>query len=309
MSISTNRIALVESALIATLASFFVIGIAYIPILSILVLLLPAPFMILSTRHGTRYTVLALIIVGVLIGSLTGILYTIFILIVWGPMAIVMGNLLKKRHDPFQVIALGTLASVISIFFVIQMVSTIGGVNIIDEVSAMLRGVLDHQVEMLITFNIDAVRVNDVFNYFMILLPGIIIIQSMIGAFINYYVSVAALKRFDFKHYELPEFSLFKLPGNIVIGTFIIVILVFSTKYIDGIDYATLMANATIVFMILFFLQGLALANYYMKKVKIHKIIRSIILILLILISPVITLVAFLGLADSMFDIRRIRQK
>jgi uncharacterized protein YybS (DUF2232 family) len=309
MNISTNRKALVESALIATIASFFVISTVYIPILSILILLLPVPFMILSARHGTRYTVFALIIVSLLIGFLTGILYTIFVLIALGPMAVVMGYSLKRRHDAFQVIALGTLASAFSIFFIIQIVSTISGFNVIDQVAAMLRSVLDHQVEMLTTINIDTVSANEVFNYLMMLLPGLLIIQSMIGAFINYYITVAALKRFHFKYYELPEFSRFKLPGNIVIGTFIIFALVFFTKYIEGIDYNTLMANVTVIFIVIFFLQGLALLNYFMKKVNIHKVVRSILFAVLILISPAITLVAFMGLADSMFDIRKIRQK
>lgn len=309
MNECSNKKALIESALMATITSFFVLGTFYIPLLAVLLAVLPVPFIILSIRHGTRYTILSLIIVSLLIGLLTGIFYTVFVLIIFAPITLAMGEAIRKRKKPYEVIGFGTAASVLSVFFLLQVIGIASGINIIDEIAIIVGEVMDHQMEMLTAMNINAVDVNEAINYILMILPALIIIQSMMGAFINYYLTAAVINRFRFMDHSLGEFSDFKLPGNIILGSFIIFILSMMTRYIEGLQHISLIANITIIFVVLFFLQGITFISYLLKKAKVPKSIRIVLIVLLVIISPLMTLVAIIGLIDALLDIRRVRRK
>ncbi|AKL97349.1 hypothetical protein CACET_c39230 [Clostridium aceticum] len=305
----SNKKAFIEAALMVTITCFFVISTLYIPFLSVLLFVLPVPFMILSCKYSTSYTVISLVVASLLIGLLTGMLYTVFIFVIIAPIALVMGHYMKYEKNPFQVIGVGTAASVFSIFLIIQIISMISGIHIIEEMGRMIGEVLDHQVEMLRAVNVSSVDIHEAINYFMMILPGLIIIQSIIGAFINYYLAVAIMNRLKFSPYKLDGFEGFKLPGNIVLGSFIIFLLSLMTRYIEGIDHNSLIANATLIFVVVFFLQGISFMNYVLKKRNFPKFLRIFILILLIFVSPLMTLVAMIGLLDAMIDMRRIRKR
>ncbi|SET01870.1 Uncharacterized conserved protein YybS, DUF2232 family [Natronincola peptidivorans] len=309
MHASSSKKALIEAALTATITTFFVIATLYISILSILLVVLPMPFIILSVRHGTRYTVLSLIISSLLIGFLTNILYTIFVFIIFSPIALAMGYAIRRRKKPYEVIGFGTAASVLAIFFLLQIIAIAAGINITDEIANMTREAIDHQMEMLRTLNLDVVDVKESLNYLMMIIPALVIIHSMIGAFINYYLTAAVINRFNFIDHQLGEFSEFKLPGNIVLGSFIIFVLSLTTRYIEGIQHTSLIANVTIIFLVIFFLQGLTFISYLLKKTKVPRFIRIILVLSLIIISPLMTIVAFLGLLDAILDIRKLKKK
>lgn len=304
-----SKKALIESALMATIVSFFVVGTLYMPILTIFLTVLPVPFIILSIRHGTKYTLLSLIIVSLLIGFLTGAFYTIFVFIVFVPIAVVMGDAVRRRKEPYQVIGLGTAASVLSIFMVLQILGMISGISVIDEIARIVSGVLDHQMEMLTSMNLSVADADEILNYFLMILPGLVVIQSMAAAFVNYYLTAAIINRFHFMDYQLGEFSDFKLPENIILGSFIIFVLSMITRYIEGIQHISLIANVTIIFVVIFFLQGITFTSYLLKKAKVPKAIRIFLIVLLVLISPLMTLVALIGLMEALLNLRRLRSK
>lgn len=309
MTDSKNKKPLVEAGLIAAITSFFIIGTLYIPMLSMALIMLPVPFILLSVRHGTRYTIFSLIITSLLIGFLTGVFYTVFIFVISTPIALIMGYSIKKKKKPYEVVGWGTAATVFSTFFIIQLISTISGINIIKELSTILQEIVSQQVDMLTSLDIGLIDVKKTLDYLMMLLPALIIVQSMVGAFINYYLTSVIINRFKLVDYQLGDFSDFKLPGNIVFGSFIIFILSVMTSYIDGIDHNTLIANITVIFVMIFFLQGISFIAYLLKKSKTPKIIRITSVVLIVLITPLMTLVSLLGLFDSILNLRRINKK
>ncbi len=304
----SNKRALIEAALIASIATFFAIGFIFIPVLTLLLFLLPVPFMILSARHGTRYTILSLIITSLLIGVLTEIIFTLFVIMVFGPMAIVMGYYIKKNREAYAVIGMGAAVSIISIAVTIQLAATIGGFNLIDSIATIIRQVVDTQSEMLMNVNLSTINVKEMTNYLLMIIPGMLVVQSLVSAFLNYYLTVAILRRLRYNDYLLPEFSHFILPKNIVFGSFIIYALTFMSRYVEGIYHSSLVANVTILFVFIFFFQGLALISYMLEKIRLAKLVRMLILLLIVIISPLLTVVSFAGLIDSVFDIRKLRQ-
>lgn len=308
MNLMSDRRALIEAALMATISSFFVISFIYIPFLSLLLILLPVPFLVLATRHGNRYVVFSFLITSIIVGALTGILYPIFIILLFGPMTLCMGYFLKRKENPYRVIGLGTLVSVFSIFIMVQLVDWVAGLYIIDELILMLQSVIDHQIETLENMDIQMISAEELLSYLVIIIPGAFVVQSLLICFLNYYMTAAVLKRLGVEQESLPEFSNFRWPGNIVLGSFIIFILTFATQFIEGIYSQTLLTNITLIFSFVFFLQGIAFISYLIKKTKINKSIRIVIIGVIVIISPLLTIVAVMGLVDALFDMRNLKK-
>lgn len=308
MNLLSDRKALIEASLMATISSFFVISFIYIPFLALLLILLPVPFLVLATRHGNRYVIYSLFITSVIVGALTGIFYPIFILVIFGPMTVVMGYFLKEKASAYRVIGIGTLVSVLSIFIMVQLLDWVAGLYVIEELIQMLQSVIDHQITTLENLNIQAVSREEIFSYILIIIPGAFVVQSLLICFLNYYMTAAVLKRLGVEQQDLPEFSNFRWPGNIVLGSFIIFALTFVTQWIEGVYAQTLLTNITLIFAFVFFLQGIAFISFFIKKTRINRFLRMMILGVIVILSPLLTIVAFMGLVDALFDMRKIRK-
>lgn len=298
--------AFIEAALIAAITTILAISIVYIPILSVSIILIPVPFMVLAYRHGNKYSILSFITFSLLIGILTELIYAGFLLVIFGPMILAMGHYIKKRKEPYSVIGIGTIISVFSVLIIFQVVSYIGNINIIDEIALAMEGVVSKQVDILKSMDIDTLNADEVLDYLLMILPGVFIIQSMLMAFGNYYITVNILKRFSTSDIEFPQFSDFKLPKNIVFGFFIIFILSYLTRYIEGIHHASLLTNVTLLFIFMFFIQGISVISHLIKRTKIPKAIRIFLLVLILFISPLLTVVSFVGLIDAIVNMRNI---
>lgn len=298
--------AFIEAALIAAITTIFTISVVYIPILSASIMLIPVPFMVLAYRHGNRYSILSFITFSLLIGILVELIYAGFLLMVFGPMILAMGHYIKKQKEPYAVIGMGTIVSVLSMLVILQIVSYIGNINIVDEITLAMEGIVNKQIDTLKVMNIDALGADEVINYLLMIIPGVFVIQSMITAFGNYYITVNILKRFNVNNIELPQFSNFRLPKNIVLGFFIIFVLSYLTRYIKGVYHANLLTNVTLIFVFIFFIQGMSVISHLIKRTKIPKAVRIFLLISILFISPLLTVVSFVGLLDSIFNIRNI---
>ncbi|WP_160722644.1 YybS family protein [Isachenkonia alkalipeptolytica] len=308
MNLLSDRKALIEASLMATISSFFVISFIYIPFLSLLLILLPVPFLVLATRHGNRYVVYSFFITSVIVGALTGIIYPVFIVLIFGPMTLIMGYFFKRKASAYHVIGVGTLVSILSIFITIQLVDWVAGIYVIDELIQMLQSVIDHQVAALENMSIEAISREEILSYFVIIIPGAFVVQSLLICFLNYYMTAAVLKRLGVEQQELPEFSNFRWPGNIVLGSFIIFTMSFASRFIEGIYAETLLTNITLIFAFVFFLQGIAFISFFIKKTRINKPLRMIILGIIVILSPLLTIVAFMGLVDALFDMRKLKK-
>ncbi len=304
-----NKRGLIEAILVGIIAVIFAISFVYSPPLLLLTLLLPTPFIVLVSRHGVAYGYFSLIIPLILISILIDPVFAIVDLMVFVPMALSMGHLIRKRHEEFSVIAMGTAITVFATFLMIQVYSFAFDVNVMDEITALLQEAIGNQTEMLMSMNFQVNNIKDMVDTFMMVFPGVVVVHSILVSFINYFTSGAILKKLGNKELGLPEFSNYKLPGNIVLGSFIIMILTYLTGFFEGIYTNTLMANVLVIFTFIFFTQGMAFISFLLEKLKFPKPFRIAVLLLIVIISPLLTLIALMGLIDSVFDMRRLRTR
>lgn len=304
-----DRKALVESALIAGITAMFAISTMYLPILSMLMIFVPVPFLVLSYRNNIRYSILSFITFSLLTGILTEILYSLFLILIFGPIIIAMGYYIKNKRESYVVIGAGAIASILSILIIFQITSYVGGANIIDEIAIVAENIINTQIDMLKGMEVELLSADEILSYLLMIVPGVLMIQSIFITIGNYYLTAAVLKRFSSMDIEFTDFSTFRLPANIVLGSFIIFTLSYLTIYIEGVYHLSLITNVTLLFIFLFFIQGISVVSFLIKKTNTPKAIRILLVGIILLVSPLLTAISFVGLVDSMVDIRKLRTK
>ncbi len=298
--------AMIEAAMIATMTTIFVVGTFYIPLLSMLLVLIPVPFLVLAARRATRYAFFSFIITALLIGVLTGIIYSLFIFVIFGPMTMIMGSWIRRNKNPHEVIFAGAFASAAATFLLIYLISLISGIQLAVELGQVFESVLEQQAGSLQQLNIEPVAVEEVINYMLLIFPALIMVQALLGSFINYYLTIAVLRRSEAYREKLPEFSHFRLPGHVVMGSFLVLLLSWLTSYVESFNTEGMVANVVLLIVMIFFMQGISLISYWIKRTRVPKWFRILSLIILVLLSPIITLIALLGLMDSLADFRKL---
>lgn len=300
---------LMEALLIAAVTTILAISALQVSILSMILILIPVPFMILSYRHGHKYSIFSFIIFILLMGVATNFNNSVYLGIIFAPMTIAMSYCLKKEKEPYLVIGAGTVVTILSITMVFKVIASVGGIDIVKEISVMAEHIVNTQVDMLKSLEADIPSTESIISYLLLLIPGILMIQSLLIAMGNYYLAVNLLARIKSTDFNRPQFSTFRLPQSFTMGSFMIMALSYLTKYIEGIYHTSLITTVVILFMALFFIQGISVISFLIKRTNINHVVRVLLIGIILLISPLLTAVSFIGLIDSIVDIRKLERR
>ena len=104
------------------------------------------------------------------------------------------------------------------------------------------------------------------------------------------------------------KFSRFYLPGNAVLTSFILNILIMLLEILKTPLYTDLiLMNLELIFYILFFIQGVSVAVFFGKKwLKSGQIIKFTMGVIAILVLGIMS-ISILGMIDTIFDFRRVK--
>lgn len=305
---------MIEAALMVSLTCIFAIVGTYIPVLTFILLLIPIPFIILGKRHGIKYVVLSVFSSAVITGSLTEPIYAIFVITLPGITAIVMGYMMNKEYSPGKVLAAGAVAALISSIISIQLGAMISGVQTLSQVGQMFKETMDMSVQLYksmgmegeqleqIQANLEATR-----QLAMVLIPSAILFSSTFLSYINYVLTISVLKRLGYKVEGLPPLTHFRLPKSILMGTFLIIGLTMAIKYLEIVNYQTLVLNVFVIFQLIYLIQGLAVVSYFMIALRLGRFPRILIFLFLFFNQTGLFLLAMIGFTDSFVNFRKLQ--
>ena len=123
---------------------------------------------------------------------------------------------------------------------------------------------------------------------------------------VNYFLSGMMLSKITKKR-EIATLSEFTLPGNVFGGMLIIYLMTALLNYTDFVYKETLILNLTIIFGMLFFLQGIAAINNFMSR-RLRPVARNIITVILCTFMPFYTFVVAIGFVDAVMNLRRLKK-
>lgn len=291
---------------------FMLIGVYYI---SWFMFLYPVAFVILGVRHGINYNILSLLISTLILGMITGMVSAISIFVAFAPLSVVLSYTIKNRKKSFDIILTSTLFLFISLLSIIIIMKGMTGVSVINQLEDFFAQTLDIQMGALKNMNLSSYEISKVVDvlenfmkYTILILPSIIMISSLVIAYINYLVSALILRRLGYGIVSIPKFSRFQLPNNILLGTGIMFLGAFILKVLKLFYYETILLNITVIVSFMFFAQGLSVIDYKLIQRKTPMLLRVFIIIVFAMLLPFGWMISILGVLDVIIDFRKLRR-
>jgi len=311
-NVKTSR--LTEAALIAgILIIFAMIGNFVFPFIDFLY---PLPALLLAKRHDYKAAIMALVSAGLIILMLLGIQMGMYYVVLYSPMAAIMGYFISKNKKPILAIAAGSGVYLVSFLCLLWIMQAFLSINLVDYLRETFVESLKIQENLFSNFEgmqqqLEASKeaYQNMLEMIILLLPAVIIFASVSMAVINYFVAEKMGKRLKVIIEPMQDFSHFRLPANISLGILIFLVGTYLINMTGFVNSEALSSNIIFIFQILFFIQGLAVVKFMMVKHKLAKVVRLMLLILILMNGYLNLIVTMVGLTDIFIDLRKIRNK
>lgn len=289
---------------------FFMFSIYYF---EALLFLFPIGFIAFGVKNDLLTSFLSLVttllIVGLMLNPTVSLVY--FLLFV--PFIVLSIYLIKRRTRANQVVAYGAIVLFTSVLILFGILNS-SGVDIVsylqEQFSLILSGQMDYFKDMgLTTYELLQTRdsLKTEYGRILMLMPSVMLITIYILSYINYQLVTLGLRRIGIIILKLPMFSRFRLPNNFTIGALVMLVTSFFITMM-GISYAdALYVNIIVLLGSVLFLQGLAVINFILIKIKTKKFFRLVTYLIIIFTPQIFSAMALFGGIDIIFDVRKIK--
>ncbi len=313
-SYSTKSI--VESGLISTLIVVIMLANLYIPIFSTIgMLIVPIPVTVLYIRHNYKVALAATVVSSTIIAMISNPLIALQSLIVLITVGMSLGYCMKHKKSNSVTLVVLTVMSSIGVVMSLVILSYLAGKQgIIEFMVKQIQDYLSMTKQIYISTGVtkEQMALLDSLSQFTkpdIVFKNILLIVCFTGfivACLSYYASRVILKKLKYEIQEIKPLSSFYVNSKIaaLIAVFILIGTLLSKNKIPIGDSITTFGYAILLIMLL--LNGLGLASHYLKnKFNMSRLITNLILIFSVF-SQLYMVFIYLGLADILFDFRKI---
>lgn len=314
-----NTKSIVEAGIITTLIVILALMNIYLPIFSIFgKFILPIPVTVLYLRHNAKVTIISIVVSGILVGMTYNPLSGLTSAIMFGLAGMSLGYCIKNDKKISTTLVLLSSAffvgTTIDIFVYIKLItgSSINAfveemVKAINESFNMAMdfykkvGVSEEQLKPLL----DSLKMMNA-DFILKLTPAILIVSSIIFAYLTYILTRLILRKLGYNIKEIPKFT--EIYINVKVATILAVFLLLGVllvrQNIKGGEYV--LSSSELLLQYAFLINGLSVAVYYLKnKFNIGKGF-TVLIILFTLFSRFAMIYFMLGLADVILDFRKL---
>ncbi|MBC2398985.1 uncharacterized protein YybS (DUF2232 family) [Clostridium tetanomorphum] len=314
-----NTRATVEAGLITALIVVMALMNVYIPIFSTLGrFILPIPVAVLFLRHNFKVTLAAVVASGIFVGMLYSPLSGLTSTIMFGITGITLGYCIKKNSEFSIMLILLSIASLIGTVIDFSVyIKLISGSSLKAFIGEMLK-IMEESANAAIEFYtkmgvsneqlkpiLDILKIFNV-DYILKVVPAILIMGSLVSAYLTYIVTKLILKKLGYNIKEAPKFTHIHI--NVKIGAILSIFLLLGVLLIrQNVEVGEYLAGSSqLLLQYAFFIDGLSVALYYLKdRYKMSKGVITLI-IFLTMFSQLSIVYFILGLADLIIDFRKL---
>lgn len=314
-----NTKSIVEAGLITALIVILALMNIYLPVFSTLGrFILPIPVTVLYLRHNFKVTITSIIASGILVGMMYNPLSGLTSAIMFGLAGITLGYCIKNDKKVSITLLFLSLASLIGtlIDFVVY-IKIIMGSNVRGFVEEMVKAmnesfnlVMDFYTKMGITQEqlkpfLDILKMFNT-DFILKLIPGILIMSSVIFAYLTYIITKLILRKLGYNIKEMPKFTEIYVDIKIatVLAVFLLLGVLLVRKNILIGEY--ILNSSQLLLQYIFLINGLAVAVHYLKNR--FNMSKGFILIIIVftMFSQFAMVYFMLGLADVILDFRKL---
>ena len=301
---------------IGVMASVVIVSLVGIYIFPFILILYPLAFIVYGTKHGLLPSGILLIITGGLIAVGVDIISGIIFILAFAPVSLGMIYSIKRRRRPLEILLTGSLLFFISVIFIFGAIGNFSGISMIKQLEETFKETLFLQLEMLESTGLSNLEIarwkemlEDAYKYMLLILPSIIMIIAFGVSYLNYLITGVILRLMGIGILPMPRLHKFSVPNNFALGMMVMFVGIYIGKQFDGRYFDTILLNLIVLIGLAFILQGIAVIDYFLLKIKFNKIIRGVLIVVTIIMAPVLTFVSLLGGIDMILDFRKIRRR
>lgn len=269
-------------------------------------LLTPLPLILLSVRHGRATALLGMLAVGAALAVLLGRGYVWIFYLEFGLPALVLAEAIRREWAPETSVAAGSLAIIGGSLLGLFILSRGGG-----GVTAYLLGQLDLALQEAMALYSKMgfapeepgallAAAQQLQKFLLATSPGLFIAVALLITSANYFLARTGLARVSTNPGSDPGFA-WKMPDALVW-----VFIASAALFLSGLPIVKQIGlNGLVVMMTLYFLQGLAIAAFWIRRLKLPAFVRVLGVVLLLLQPLLLLLLTGVGLFDIWFAFRR----
>ncbi len=305
---------IIESIVVVCIMSLFIVfGLHFLPLL---ILIIPLPFVVLGVRNGIYTNFISMIATFIIVSILLGVSSGLSLMILFAPLSIGINYCIVKRKTNMETIIISTIVFFVSFILLTLFEVNISNLDIGKQTEQIFTQYLTMQIEMLKEMemtNYEILQTKDLlestYKVLIVLIPSFVGIFSLGISYLNLLLSSKILRKMGYGTISPQKFSRFKLPNNIIPGIGIMILTTFIFKKLEIQYHEALLYNIIFLASFIFFMQGLSVLDFLCIKSKIPLVFRVILLALNIIFVPMGGLISFIGIFDSIFDLRKIRRQ
>jgi uncharacterized protein YybS (DUF2232 family) len=304
----------VESSLLVAMAVVLFLASYVLPVVGMaFALVCPAPLVVLGLRHNLGRAVLGVFVASFLVSALTGVTGGLFFLLSFGMLGVGLGFFARRLNSSVEILLYGVLVSLAGKLLLMILIAKITGINPLGLDAGDVNAVMDNVLavyqrlgmskEALVTAEEQIRSTLDLLPY---VFPALLIMASALDCFLSYVISRAVMKRIGKGMLPpVPALSYWRFPKNLF-WALLVAVLFSMASYIENIPeiIPRIGMNLRILVMILFYLQGLAVAWAYMCYKGAGKVLRYTGVVLTLFVPLLTQVTLLLGIIDMWFDLR-----
>lgn len=282
----------------------------YMPFISLLaVWFLPLPFIVFVLRnqfHSAFYIWAASLLVGLLIGSVPGLLLAL--IFVSG--GLIVGELYRRGRSAFGVLLGGSLAYTAGVIVTFILSILLLDSNILTNVLDMMKQAIDRTEQMAASLGEDTGNfeaMSQVLEHFRYLAPAFLVFLGVAYALITQLIAAPILKRLRLGRYVEPwvPFREWRFPKSFLWYYLILLLIGFFQSFTTGSPWFIVYYNLIVILEITMLVQGFSFLFFFMHLKKVRKgisiAVMAVVFILWVFLMP---FVRILGIIDLGFDLR-----
>ncbi len=304
---------IIESIVVVSIMALYIVyGIHFLPLL---MLFIPLPFIVLGVRNNIYNNIISIITASLIVGIILGTLSGASIILIFAPLSVAINYCIKSRKKSTEILLISSIVFFISFVFLIALGGKVSDLDLAKQAEQGITQILTMQIEILKEMgmtNYEILQTTDwletAYKTFIVLIPSLLGVFSFVVSYLNILFSSIILRRMGYG-FNFERFSRFKLPNNIITGTGIMFLTAFIIKFLEIGYHEALLFNLTFLVSIMFFIQGLAVLDFLFIKIKMRLFSRVIVLIISVIFIPMTSILFFIGILDTIFDMRKIRRQ
>ena len=314
-----KKLTLSQTALITLFCVAMILAIFDIPGLSILTIGVAALFAVIGALSDNKSIFMSIAMVILALVFFINPVYISDICLNCILPGIIIGIISKnvlnydQNSNKFEPIFVGTIAFILGIIANYLVLKYLFNINILDQFISLTKTQLSGQMDLIqesVSTLTSAPKITEesMIQLILNIMPLILFSRAIVLAILTYFLAIFTLKKIRKIDLKEIKFSRFYLPGNAVLTSFVLYILIMLIEIFNIPLYTDLiLINLELIFYILFLIQGISVAIYFsktwLKTGQLLKIIMGVIGITLFGVMGI----SILGMVDSIFDFRKVK--